>query len=373
MFKNLNDFTIYITEKCNFDCSYCYFKKDFASSLDENKINKAIDIFFKQIDPKKKVFITILGGEPLIEKKLLLKTLKLINEKSKKMDLIPKIYLFTNGSLLKNEDVKILIDEGIDICISIDGIKESNDCYRKFRLNNSSTFCKVYKNLSGIDKKYFKKIHANMVIGPENCSNIKKNIKFLSKLGFGSIDLSLMSYSKWGKSNLKELVNGLDWLYNYYISLFNQKNKPFKMYQLDDLFYGGWCKMDRCNKIKIAPDGNFYFCDAFLSAKQDKKRLYRVGNLKNGFSYKLIEKLKSDASKGIAKIFPKTFLLHSQNKLVYCPYGVYYYTKVHNKDLRLYLKRFYTASKIYSSFLMCLFNSLKNNKKFCEFYKNGKL
>ena len=41
----LQDLSLYLTEKCNLNCTYCYVKKDFESTLTFADTKKAIDIF----------------------------------------------------------------------------------------------------------------------------------------------------------------------------------------------------------------------------------------------------------------------------------------------------------------------------------------
>jgi len=369
--RYLNDLTIYLTEKCNFNCSYCYYNKNFTTTLDLGKLEKCLNLLFSQVDKEKKVNVTILGGEPFLEKTILFQTVDKINKIANKKSISIGILLFTNGSILLKEDLKQLFKKNVRIYLSLDGSKKSNDSYRKFRYNQSiSTFDLIMNNLNSLPKEYLKNMHINMVIGPKNCKHLMENVRFLSKFGFSSIDLSLLSYSHWPKKSLKELIEQLNIFYKYYTSMFiENKGVPFKIHQLGELFSGGWDKMDRCNRLKLAPDGNLYFCDAFFSIPCKKRSKYKVGNVKNGFSIEKIENLREEAKIGIKDIFPKTFLLHEQDKQIYCPYGVYFYSKLHRKNLKKSLKNFYLFSRIHSSLLMYLFNKLKDNKKFINFYK----
>jgi len=362
--NHLNDLTIYLTEKCNFSCSYCYYNKDLKSSLSIEKIKSSLDIFFeKYADKSKPIYITLLGGEPLVEKKLMYQTLDLIKGWKKKAKI--KVYLFTNGSLLSRKDAEELLKRNVKIYLSIDGVKESNDRYRKCK--GSSAFSQAMKNIRKFPKPLIKKMGVNMVVGKKNCSYLMRNIKFFSKMGLGSIELSLMSYENWPKKSLKKLVEQLDELYVYYNSLFSGKNKQkFRMYQLGELFHGGWDKMDNCTRVKLAPDGNFYFCDAFFSLDSMKRETHKLDNMEK------IDALKEEAKQGISKVFPKTFSMHEQNRMIYCPYGVYYYCKQNHKDLKTYLKNFYISSRIYSSFMVHLFEDLRNNKEFLQFYSSQK-
>lgn len=364
---NINDFTIYLTEKCNLSCTYCYYQKDFAKSLDPEILQKSIRWFFGNVRADQTAYITILGGEPFLEKNLIFRAIEMIDKQRR--DAKVKILLFTNGTILNKEDVKQLVASNVDIYLSLDGIRESNDAYRGFRSSDSSVFDTIMKNLGQLFPGDRERIHVNMVVGPDNCAHLMENIRFLNSLGFQSIDINLMSYLQWPKQSLKVLIAQLDLVYKYYLSLFTEHvDRPFKMYQLDQLLHGGWGKMDQCRRLKIAPDGNFYFCDAFFSLPSNQKEKYKIGDTSQGYSVEKMEELKAEAKEAISTIVPKTFLLHAQNRMLYCPYGVYYYSKLHNHELRQSLQNFYLFSRIFSSFLWHLFEALKRNKDFLDFY-----
>ena len=279
-------------------------------------------------------------------------------------------YLFTNGSFLNKENVRLLQGKDIKIYVSIDGVKESNDKYRKIRGSKNSAFEVVIKNLEKLSDKQKSRMGINMVVGPENCSFLMENIKFFHKMGFYSIDLSLLGYYAWPLRATKQLEKELEKFIKHYKRIFYRfsKEKPFFMYQLAWISNGKWGYMDKCDRIKIGPDGRFYFCDAFFSADSEKRAQFSIGDIKAGFDISKIDALKKEARENIQKIFPSRFSEHEFNKRIYCPYGVYYYAKVNNQEINELLKRFYESSGIYSKFIFKLYNSLKNNEKFKEFY-----
>jgi len=366
-----NDMTIYLTEECNFACSYCYFNKNNRSTLDFRTISRWIDSFYNKVISNTKVCsITILGGEPLLKKDLLFKTIDYIRSVERKSSINTKILIFTNGSLLDRKTASLLLEKKVGIYLSLDGIKESHDSYRMFRdKEKGSSFDKIMDNLDSMPKTYLEKMHVNMVIGPKNCKHLMDNVRFLHELGFNSVDISLMSYALWPKESIQILVSQLDILFEYYRSIFiDGKKKPFKMYQLEELFNKGWNKMDRCNRIKLGPDGKLYFCDAFFSIRSDLRIKYALTAWDRKFIENKTSEIKAEARKGLQDIFPRTFKLHQLNKFIYCPYGVYYDCKEHNKDLMKSLRNYYLFSRIYSSFLIHLFKALKDNKRFLDYY-----
>jgi len=193
---NFNDLSIYLTEECDFACTYCYYKKNFKTTLSYDKIKSSIENYFSNIANKnKKIVVTILGGEPLLKKELLFKTIDLLNLKKDKEKLNIKIIVFTNGSLLTKEYAEELIRKRVKIILSFDGIKKANDSYRKIRNENKSAFEKVFENIKNFSEEFKKNISINMVVGPKNCQYLMDNIYFFQDLDFFQIDINLMSYA----------------------------------------------------------------------------------------------------------------------------------------------------------------------------------
>lgn len=97
--------TFEITEKCNFDCYYCYAKSlKTQKDLDTNQIKEVLD----KLSNLGIIFLHITGGEVLARKDIL-DILRYINEKGFILG------VFTNGSLLTQE----IIDELKRGCVNI--------------------------------------------------------------------------------------------------------------------------------------------------------------------------------------------------------------------------------------------------------------
>lgn len=136
-----------MSERCNLNCSYCYFFNSKDQSYKERPAflsdeNKACLLEFllegvKQLGISK-VVIGLHGGEPLLYGKE--RFIKLCNDF---IDKWPKevqlgFSLQTNGLLLDEEWVGILEKYKVDIGISIDGPKDFHDIYRVDHFGNGS-------------------------------------------------------------------------------------------------------------------------------------------------------------------------------------------------------------------------------------------
>lgn len=371
----LQDLSLYLTEKCNLNCTYCYIKKDFESTLTIADAKKAIDVFEEHCSTLAWPTITILGGEPLLTYKLLLDS---VDYARKKFNNKVIIILFTNGTLLTPKKAERLISRNVKIFVSLDGIKKINDCYRKYFYSPKiSTFDTVISNLKNLSVELRKKIGVNMVVGPKTAPALLRNIKFFQKLGLNQIDFSILSYGIWKETEIATLKSELNKFIRFYIKIFRNNSASdnlFKMDILESLIVKNnhWDQMGNCFRVKFSADKNFYFCDAFLSLDPSKRIKYSVGNLKNGINMTGINRYIKEAGIGLAGVKNESFKWHSKHRRVYCPFSIYFYTKLSNQNLKKYINTFYRLSDIYTASFVYLGNILKGNKKFNKFYFKDK-
>lgn len=79
------NYIIHLTDNCNLNCKYCYENKK-NSEIDFEYIKDIIDYEIKQ--KNKFAGLAFYGGEPLLKKELIYKTIEYINSKKVKQNLI---------------------------------------------------------------------------------------------------------------------------------------------------------------------------------------------------------------------------------------------------------------------------------------------
>lgn len=107
-FKRPTKVQIDITNKCNFDCRYCYNKNnDFLQEpeLRDAEMLKLVDKVVEELNP---VVVSFSGGEALLRKNLLLQALNKLKDKD--ID----AWLTTNASLLDEDTIGALKDAGLN-------------------------------------------------------------------------------------------------------------------------------------------------------------------------------------------------------------------------------------------------------------------
>lgn len=151
--------TLGLSEDCNLRCKYCVYSGSFVNRrqhrnkfMDYNTAKKSVDFYFKHSYLVENKEISFYGGEPLLNIKVLIKSIDYI----RKIDKNAYIAVDTNGVLLKNGKlIDYFVKNNIHLQISLDGPKEMNDRYRVFP-GGEGSYDIVYSNLNYLYEKYNK-------------------------------------------------------------------------------------------------------------------------------------------------------------------------------------------------------------------------
>ena len=274
------EYIIHLTDSCNLNCTYCY----------ENKRNRNIsfenikDICDYEISQNSKsANIIFYGGEPLLQKELITKTIDYI--KSKKSKTVFYFGITTNGTLLDKKFIKYMKKNNfVSIGYSIDGLKDIHNLNRK-TVDGNNTFDVVYKNAKEL-LKVFKDAVSMSVITKNSLNNLANSVEFLIKTGFREINL-LFDYSQnWQDDDLKEIENQFFKISEIYASyLLNEIDIdiPILDEKIRTHIDGKYNCNDDCGygfkSINVGTDGNFYPCMQFVDKKE-----YIIGDCKKGIN-----------------------------------------------------------------------------------------
>lgn len=166
---------------CNFSCSYCY--QDEYGVDDAIPSNELIDAFFKYIQTTfsdRKKYITIFGGEPLLNSIRQKEMFQKFIERSNLYNL--DIAIVTNGYHLK-EYIDILKVASIrEVQVTLDGTRDAHDSRRMLK-GKGKTFDKI---VEGIDCAIENNIPINlrMVLDKDNINELPKLADFAIKRGW---------------------------------------------------------------------------------------------------------------------------------------------------------------------------------------------
>lgn len=365
---------LFLTGKCNLFCKYCFVNKNVLSKrpLEEKLLKKSVDFLLAR--PGKRKVIGFSGGEPLLEKELLIRTCVYARRMAKKNGLDLRISVATNGVLLDGKTMACFAKMGVETKISIDGLKSIHDKNRPFAENFSkSSFDEIVKNTKKL-KKEGRRLAASMVFNPLNIGKLLEGIEFLRKSGFSQIDFFPDMFVAWNYDELKKMNRFFGEFASYYAGLFIKNKRPFRNSFLSGIFsQESVAKAQSCDKINIGPNGEAYVCDKAFFLEPRAKREYSIGNIQKG-----IDKTKrSVLLKEIRQKFYKASGLECEKceffGLCFCPVGHYIISSPQkifkNKSLRKnFFKSFCSIAKAYIKTFARLERALKFNQKFIDFY-----
>lgn len=143
-----------LTDACNLGCTYCFIEESFGKRPRQNSMSllvaeKALDLYsrcLKRNNPEvskiKTKMINLYGGEPLMNKVVLVQTLERI-EGMKRQKRLPgdlRLSLNTNGTLVDEEIALILKEHDVEVGVSIDGPREYHNAHRKYWRSEKGSF-----------------------------------------------------------------------------------------------------------------------------------------------------------------------------------------------------------------------------------------
>ena len=148
-----------INQNCNLSCSYCVVdkvRKDGCKSLKrsseekQKKVCNVIDQFITRNSPSKEQrYINFNGGEFLLEFKVLEGAINYLKRVYPNENI--KLALNSNGTLINEYIAHFLIDNAVDVAISIDGYSQSNDLTRRYR-DGRGTFEDIIRGVQLLNK-----------------------------------------------------------------------------------------------------------------------------------------------------------------------------------------------------------------------------
>lgn len=305
--KNIKQTVFGVTEDCNLQCSYCVFNKNYLyergfskKCLDFETSKVALEYIYGFIKGRfDKVFtISFFGGEPFINFELIRNIVAYSKELFVGWELL--FNTTTNGTLLKDEIIKFLIDENFKVLISFDGPQINHDSKRVFK-NGRGTFNAVYKNLKKIKENnlefYNNNISFNIVhsfdlsfkeifdffneddLIKKNkvtyCQVALKDTDYYEKFPYDEAPLRI-EFKLLFDSIINKCKNSIQ-LTPFEKSIFQNffTNKDLNL-KPKNIFFGT-CFFD--TRLFIDSEGNFHLCEGI----NDK---LPIGNVKDGWNFK---------------------------------------------------------------------------------------
>lgn len=301
--RKITDITLNIVNSCNLRCRYCWnqagaYNHTFSDKrlMSGEVAIKAVDLLIKESHGAKDLVIDFYGGEPLLNYNVIKMTIEYCALIRKRRKIRFRFLLATNGTLLTKEKAEFLIENGVDIAVSLDGAKKIQDAQRPF-FDGRSSFDAIACNLNSLKREYRRRLVGRATFTPYS-TNLIRTFKFLRTFGFDRIEIcesekagyGLESNSRFfftgpeGIRHLKKIYNKLAVFYTQEIingnltydnTYFNRFFKQLsRLYHIQSIV--GACSAG-LSLIAVDLDGSVYPCTAFVGIQ-----IFKIGSAEKG-------------------------------------------------------------------------------------------
>lgn len=296
--------TFIVTEDCSLRCSYCYqCDKNFNAKMDFETAKKAIDTILDDdklngyMSSKESpcLVLEFIGGEPLLEVKLMDRIIEYFRYKAIEMDhpwgTHHMISFTSNGTHYFHKDTQKFLQkykDRLSFTITIDGNKELHDACRVFP-DGSGSYDIVERAIKDAIEKYGLKT-SKITLAPENIKYLSTAVIHLLNLGLTELNANCVYENVWvperdTKVFYDELIKLADYIidndiYKYaYCSIFDETiGQP-----MDESENTNWCGGNG-QMLAIGTDGRFFPCLRFMKyslANKERPEL-EIGDVNRG-------------------------------------------------------------------------------------------
>jgi len=284
--------TLFLDHDCNLRCRYCYNGSKFSSVMPLSTARQAIDMMLAMNRPLQQV--GFFGGEPLLHRPLIAEVISYVRGVTGGQGEKPKFVVTTNGTLLDDEMVQWLSDEGFYIGLSIDGTPEAHDAQRVC-IDGSGSYAQVAAGLARALHSG-RPVRTVSVVGPDTAHLMGASFEHLLGLGVRELSFNINYEGHWDEAARGRFETGLQDLEKRYVDAYRQ-GKPFRFNLIDRSIVthvkGGYESCDRCDfgceEIAVSPAGRLYPCDRLIG--EDDRDDVIIGTVETGVDERLRDAL----------------------------------------------------------------------------------
>ncbi len=304
---------ICVSNQCNMRCRYCYsgdLDRARVQKLDLRRIKLAVLHYLRAARGGKVEKISISGGEPLLDKKLLAGLLPWLR---KTAGPAVDIECFSNGLLLDAPTAELFRRSAVHLKISLDGAPLSQNLNRVMRGGRPS-FRRVISNIRALPAEARKALGISATVTKTTAPRLAENVRFLASLGAGDLGLSFAVQEAWSARDLaalrRELRKTALYLKGAGRGAFLEVPKfGYKRLEKGRAWLDSFCAQ---GEVSIGPDGVFYPCSILSASRaaQDPalRAVYAVGDWRSGLDLQKVRASRERAFKAVMACGQRVFL-----------------------------------------------------------------
>lgn len=290
----ISNLTFVVTEKCNFNCTYCPQTKE-NQTLPLNLIETAVDFFYPFLKRDKKIHVGFYGGEPLLAFEQIQHAALLLLGKNQTGHKDIEFSLTTNGSLLTDKMLEFFNRNRFSLTLSFDGLAQEMG-------REKGSFEKTLRIMKRIQEHPDINFEINSVFSPLTVPLLAESLRFIIEQGGPEITFNLSALEYWSSEAMDTLKKELQRLADFLAIYYKENGKmPVKNFQAPaiDVNRGVFRCSAGNEQMSLAPDGKvwgcFLFHDYFKNRQNDPQYwdycFGDLGDFVESYGNRYVEKL----------------------------------------------------------------------------------
>jgi MoaA/NifB/PqqE/SkfB family radical SAM enzyme len=290
--------TLYLTERCNYGCSYCYQKRS-GRTMTVADLDPALAFFSAHHANDGEIHFY--GGEPLLAPDLIRHAVGRV-EKSGRSGRRVRFGLTTNGSLLDDGIIGFLGEHGFRVMVSFDGLAQD----RSRRKGSGPALVRALERLLRVPGL---SVETNSVFTPKTVALLAGSLKLIQDIGVPDIHVSFNNLEPWPVSALSELETQLSACARFAGGGRGARSRiPLDLFRTsrgDGFFVCGGA----ANRLALAPDGTVWGCHLFIDHFGGRRRPAES----RGYGLGRVERFVREYPSLLAEVAPRYARLHTLN------------------------------------------------------------
>jgi uncharacterized protein len=201
----LRTLSLSVAQACNLGCSYCYAQGGAfggaAKVMSWPVAKSAIDRLFAGATEGERVFLSFLGGEPTLNRRLIRQCTDYATGKASASGIGVGFALTSNATLLTDEDAAYFESHGFSVTVSIDGLKDAHDRLRPLKRGGSSYDLVMAGARRLLAVQETMQVSARVTVTPRNL-DLQATLEGLIAEGFHSVGFSPMLSAPNGREEM---------------------------------------------------------------------------------------------------------------------------------------------------------------------------
>lgn len=277
-----------MTNNCVLACDYCFRGKKNKRRLSWEVGTRAIDWLIGESRDKKKLSVSLFGGEPLMEFELIKRLVPYAKRQAAQHGKQIHFSATTNCVLINDEMIEFFRQHGMTFHTSIDGGPESHDKHRHYADGRGTSA--IIEPIIRKILKYWPNRTARMSVSNDTVHRWMDDVLYLADLGYKNLAMILIPELDWTEEQWEFMRRELRKISDYYIDRYRQGN-PIYMKHIDNALKGIVSPSKRkthCGAgrgyVLVKTDGTIYPCHRFggdIDAETDKK--WQLGTIFDGW------------------------------------------------------------------------------------------